>query len=172
MMKRFRKSIDFVTKILLKILEISIYKLNKLRTNLLWSILLMLNKIKRKKFSGKFKDFKIIMMTRLWKSIVFVIKTLLKILKNHYKLNKLMTNLLWSILLMLNKIRRKKLSEWYQDFKLIMMKKFQKSIVFVIKILLNYFQKSMNKLNKLITNLLLSIPLMINKIKREEVRII
>ena len=172
MMKRFRKSIDFVTKILLKILEISIYKLNKLRTNLLWSILLMLNKIKRKKFSGKYKDFKIIMMKRFRKSIVFVIKTLLKILKNRYKLNKLMTNLLWSILLMLKKITRKKLSEWYQDFKLIMMKKFQKPIVFVIKILLNYFQKSMNKLNKLITNLLLSIPLMINKIKREDVRII
>ena len=79
-----------------------------------------------------------------------------------------MTNLLWSILLMLNKIERKKLSEWYQDFKLIMVKKFRKSIVFVIKILLNYFQKSIYKLNKLITNLPLLIPLMINKIKREK----
>ena len=115
-MKRFRKSIDFVTKILLKILEISIYKLNKLMTNLLWSILLMLNKIKRKKFSGKFKDFKIIMMTRFPKSIVCLFG------------------------LILNEIKRKKLSEQYKDFKIIMMKRFKKSIVFVNKTLVKIYK--------------------------------
>ena len=66
----------------------------------------------RKSIVFVIKDFKIIREERFRRSVVFFHQNSLKHLQTSiYELNKLMTNLLLSILLMLNKIKRKKLSE-------------------------------------------------------------